>query len=127
MRELQPRPAAALQVRPVSRQMTSMVTASLCAAAHLRHVLEERERDDLQSFGHGRVDVDHVDEVVGGRPEAHAHGGLMYYLARVAADHGNTKDPVALALEHHLDDPALVANRPRPRHKTDRDCPALAS
>src|SRR3989442_5212849 len=125
MREPQPRPAAALQVRPVSRQMTSMVTASLCAAAHLRHVLEERERDDLQSFGHSRVDMDHVDEVMGGRPEAHAHGGLMYDLARVAADHGNTKDPVALALQHHLDDPAPTANRHRTRPKTNRACAPL--
>src|SRR6266849_6325235 len=107
---------------PVRRATSPMVMrsfiASLRAAAHLLNVLEEGQSRDLERLGHRRIDVDHVDEVVQRRTEAHPHRGLVDHLAGIPTDHRHAEDAAALDLRDHLYEPALIPDGSGARHQS---------
>lgn len=48
-------------------------------------------RYDLERFGHGRIDMQKVNEVLDFGAEAHSHGCLVDHVGRTDADHGDAE------------------------------------
>src|SRR5260370_23611205 len=81
-----------LIVRRMVRYSSQLICLSLFAllagaAAQLAHVFGEGEGHELERLGHCGVDVDQINEVVGGGPKAQRHCRLVDHLPRVDAQH----------------------------------------
>src|SRR5579884_1834808 len=99
----------------------SLPCASACAATEAIHVFCKRNGDKLECFSHRRVDVDQINEVVCGGPEAQGHRRLMDHLTRVHTKHGDADYPPRRALDHHFDHAARVADGSCSWHCAERD------
>src|SRR5579859_2823864 len=80
------------------------------AAAQPAHIFGERDRRDLERLRHRRVDVDQINQVVGGSAEAQRHRRLVDDLGGVHTEHRDANDAAGGPFEHHLDDAARITD-----------------
>src|SRR5260221_367029 len=96
------------------------------AATEPVDILGEREGDELERLGHRRIDVDHIDEVIRGGPEAQGHRRLVDHFPGVHPKHRDPHDPARRTIQHHLDHTARVADGPGPWYDAQRNRVAVA-
>src|SRR5436305_11226523 len=85
---------------------------SACTATEPVDILRERNGDELECFGHRRIDVDQIDEVIGRRSKAQPHRRFVDYLGSVRAKHGNSDDSAHGTIQHHFDHTPCVTDGP---------------
>ncbi len=66
-----------------------MIGSPACTAGEPRDILRKRDGNQLESLSHRRIDMDHLDEIIGTGSKAQHHRRFMDDFASIDTTHGH--------------------------------------